>query len=104
MVHRRIFNNAKEMALAMSLQGIRLSEVRQLTGVSESSLKRLRSTHRKAGTASIKATAPERMLTLAEVQVCHTFLKHPASVFHAILVHLRLCRAPARHIPLRAAN
>jgi transposase-like protein len=82
MVRRHISNDVKELALAMSLQGIRDSEVRQVTGVSEHSLKRLRSTHRKVGAASVEETSPgPQMLTSAEVQVCHIFKTNYDSIF-----------------------
>ena len=57
MVGRHISDEIKEMALSMSLQGISDSDIRQFTGVSERSLKRLRSRHRKTGAVSCKPTA-----------------------------------------------
>ena len=74
MVRRHISDDIKELALSMSLQGISDSEIRELTGVSERSLKRLRSTHCKTGVVSsrsIDASQP-RMLSAMAVQVRHT--------------------------------
>ena len=78
MVRRHISDDIKEMALSMSLQGIRASEIRELTGISERSLKRLRSTYRKTGTGAAVVKGDDldrpRMLTAMAVQVCHTSL------------------------------
>ena len=74
MVRRHISDDIKELALSMSLQGISDSEIRELMGVSERSLKRLRSTHRKTGvisSRSIDASWP-CMLSAMAVQVRHT--------------------------------
>ncbi len=49
MVGRYISDELKEMALSMSLQGLRDLEVHELMGISVQSLKRLRSTYRKTG-------------------------------------------------------
>lgn len=49
MVRRHISTELKETALSMSLQGISDAEIREITGISERSLKRLRSTHRRTG-------------------------------------------------------
>lgn len=71
MVCRHISDEVKEMALSMSLQGLCDSKIRELTGVSERSIKRFRSTYRRTGAVSVKPTAPgrPRMLTAMEVQV-----------------------------------
>jgi transposase len=78
MVHRHISDDVKEMALSMSLQGIADSEIRELMGISERSLKRLRSSYRKAGVVSVKPVAPgrPRTLTAMAVQVRQTSLQH----------------------------
>lgn len=49
MVGRHISTELKETALSMSLQGIPDAEIRASTGISERSLKRMRSAHREAG-------------------------------------------------------
>jgi transposase len=71
MVRRHISNDLKEMALAMSLQGLGDSEIREYTGISERSLKRLRHTYRNTGAVSAKpdAVGRPRMLTAMEVKV-----------------------------------
>jgi transposase len=76
MVRRRISDDVKQMALAMSLQRIPQSEIRQLTGVSERSLKRLRSSYRKTDAVSAKSatTGRPRLLTSVEVKVRHIYL------------------------------
>jgi transposase-like protein len=76
MVRRRISDDVKQMALAMSLQRIPQSEIRQLTGVSERSLKRLRSSYRKTDAVSAKSvpTGRPRLLTSVEVKVRHIHL------------------------------
>ena len=58
MVGRHISNELKEMALAMSLQGLTDSEVHAFTGISVRSLKRLRNVHRRTGEVSRKALVP----------------------------------------------
>jgi hypothetical protein len=77
MVRRHISDDVKEMAFSMSLKGMSDSNIRQLTGVSERSLKRLRSTYRKTGYVSVKpfATGRPRLLTSMEVKVCHASLE-----------------------------
>lgn len=49
MVRRQISIELKEAALSMSLNGMPDAEIRQVTGISERSLKRLRSLYRKTG-------------------------------------------------------
>lgn len=49
MVRRHISTELKEKALSMSLDGMPDAEIRELTGISERSLKRLRSVYRKTG-------------------------------------------------------
>jgi hypothetical protein len=74
MVRRYISDDIKEMALSMSLQGISDSEIRELTGVSERSLKRLRSVHRQTGAVSSRPidVGWPRILSAMAVQVRHT--------------------------------
>ena len=78
MVRRHISNETKELALSMSLQGICDLEIRELTGISERSVKRLRRTYRNTGAVSHKPVAPgrPRTLTSMEVKVCCVFLSH----------------------------
>ena len=77
MVRRHISNDLKEMALSMSLQGLSDSDIREYTGISERSLKRLRSTYRATGTVSRKAldTGRPRVLTSVEVKVRRNILR-----------------------------
>jgi len=49
MVRRHISIELKESALSMSLNGMSDAEIRKVTGISERSLKRLRSVYRKTG-------------------------------------------------------
>ena len=76
MVRRHISDDLKEMALSMSLQGLSDSDIREYTGISERSLKRLRSTYCATGTISRKAvdTGRPRLLTAQEVKVCRNIL------------------------------
>jgi hypothetical protein len=73
MVGRRISDELKEMALSMSLQGLTDAEIREITGISERSLKRLRSTYRKAycdtGGVSCPSPGRSRMLSSMEAKV-----------------------------------
>ena len=71
MVHRHISDDLKEMALSMSLQGLSDSEIREYTGISERSLKRLQSTYRAIGAVSCKPldSGRPRVLTAIEVKV-----------------------------------
>jgi hypothetical protein len=83
MVRRHISDDSKEMALSMSLQGISDSKIRELTGISERSLKRLRSTHRKTGVFSPTLADPgrPRILTAMTVKVRHTPLEYVLQCF-----------------------
>ncbi|KAN0139261.1 Homeodomain-like protein [Lactarius tabidus] len=49
MVRRHISTELKESALSMSFDGMSDAEIRKITGISERSLKRLRSVYRKTG-------------------------------------------------------
>ena len=72
-VRRHISDEIKEMAIAMSLQGICDAEVSGFTGISPRSLKQLRSTHRRIFTVSCKPIDPGRprtVLTSVDVNVC----------------------------------
>ena len=69
MARRRIPNETKELALSMSLQGISDLEIRELTGISERSVKRLRRIYRNSGSAAQKSVAPGRPRTLSSVEV-----------------------------------
>jgi transposase len=60
MVGRYISDELKEMALSMSLQGLRDLDIHEYTGISVRSLKRLRRTHRQTGEVSRKPIAPGR--------------------------------------------
>jgi len=73
MVGRHISDELKEMALSMSLQGLRDSEVHELTGISVRSLKRLRSTYRETGGEVSRkpiATGRAHILTVMDRKVC----------------------------------
>jgi len=72
MVRHHISDELKETALSMSLQGICDSDIREYTGISERSLKRLWKTHRESGAVSRKATTlgRHRVLTSMDVRVC----------------------------------
>jgi transposase-like protein len=74
MGRRTIPNDVKETALCMSLQGMTDSDIRQITGVSERSLKRFRSTHRKNSAVSAKPPAgvEARLLTAMDVKARQT--------------------------------
>ena len=76
MVRRHISDELKEMALSMSLQGLSDSDIREFTGISERSLKRLRSTYRAIGAVSRKPleTGRPRVLTVMEVKVRRNIL------------------------------
>jgi len=76
MVRRQISDELKQMALSMSLQGIRDSEIRENTGISERSLKRIRKTHRALGEVSGKQAilGRSRILSGTEVKVRHIYV------------------------------
>jgi hypothetical protein len=71
MVYRHISDELKEMALSMSLQGLSDPDIRDFTGISERSMKRVRSTFRDTGQVSRVplATGRCRMLTPMEAKV-----------------------------------
>lgn len=100
MVYRHISDELKEMALSMSLQGLSDHDIRDFTGISERSLKRVRSTFRDTGQVSRVplATGRNRMLTPMEAKVL-CFILLTGVIDLLILVSLSLCRAPARHGP-----
>ena len=77
MVRRHISDDLKEMVLSMSLQGLSDSDIRKYTGISERSLKRLRSTYCAVGAVSRKPldTGRPRVLTAIEVKVRHNILR-----------------------------
>ncbi|KAH8980709.1 hypothetical protein EDB86DRAFT_3087701 [Lactarius hatsudake] len=68
MVRRYISDELKEMALSMSLQGLTDPEIRDFTGISERSLKRLRSTYRDTGGFSRESPGRPRVLTAIEAK------------------------------------
>ena len=74
MVRRHISTELKKSALSMSLEGMSDAEIREITGISERSLKRLRSVYRKTGDVvlppPIDAGRP-RVLTAIHVKVRH---------------------------------
>ena len=78
MARRRIPDETKELALSMSLQGISDLEIRELTGISERSVKRLRRIYRNSGSVAGKSVAPGRPCTLSsmEVEVRCVYLSH----------------------------
>lgn len=87
MVRRHISDDIKELALSMSLQRLTHSEVRELTGVSERSLKRLRSTYRRTNAVSATPVAPgrPRVLTSMEVKVRHTYISEMPIYSHSTI-------------------
>ena len=107
MVRRHITNESKELALSMSLQGICDMEIRNLTGISERSVKRLRRTYRNSGAVSCKpvASGRPRLLSSMEVKVSHTGIRMMCTFLtYSIVGPLRLRQTPARHEPGRAAD
>jgi transposase len=94
MVRRHISDDLKEMALAMSLQGLGDSEIRQYTGISERSLTRLRHKHRNTGAVSAKPNdgGRPRMLTSMEVKVSCVFFLY----WSLITLYQFLCDCVAR--------
>ncbi|KAH9027068.1 hypothetical protein EDB85DRAFT_1976642 [Lactarius pseudohatsudake] len=69
MVHQ-YSNDIKDLALSMSLQGLRDSEICGLTGISVQSLKRFRQTHRETGgVPSLPPIDNGRPRTLTAIQV-----------------------------------
>jgi hypothetical protein len=77
------------MALSMSFQGLSDPEVRDLTGISERSLTRLRSTYRNTGAVSRPSPGRNRMLTSMEAKVrCTIFRAGCPSHFLLYLVPL----------------
>jgi transposase len=85
MVGRNISDELKEMALSMSLQGLRDSDIHEYTGISVRSLKRLRSTHRQTGEVSRKPVVPGRARDLTSMHKKVRF-----KVSHIIFVSQRL--------------
>jgi transposase len=75
MVRRHISKETKELALSMSLQGISDLEIREMTGISERSVKRLRKTYRNSGSAAVALGRP-RTLSSMEVKVRCVYLSH----------------------------
>jgi transposase len=77
MVRRHISTELKELALSMSLQGLRDSEIHEYTGISVRSIKRFRSLHRRTG--NVVAPPPINtgrpcMLTVIQIMVCLQFI------------------------------
>ena len=68
MVGRIISKELKEMALSMSLQGIRDSEIHEYTGISVRSLKRLRSTYRQNEEDPRKPAGRPQNMNLSSIQ------------------------------------
>lgn len=92
MVGRHISDELKEMALAMSLQGLPDSEVHELTGISVRSLKRLRSTHRRTGGVSRKPLVPGRPRNLTSMQrqfLCDCVERQPDITLTELQTELR---------------
>lgn len=72
MVRRHISTELKKTALSMSLEGMSDAEIRKITGISERSLKRLRSVYRKTGSVVLPPpfdVGRPRMLTSIQVKV-----------------------------------
>ena len=107
MVRRHITNESKELALSMSLQGICDMEIRNLTGISERLVKRLRHTYCNSGAVLCKpvASGRPRLLSSMEVKVSHTGIRMMCTFLtYSIVGPLRLRQTPARHEPGRAAD
>ena len=83
MVRRHISSDLKEMALSMSLQGLRDSDVREFTGISVRSLTRLRSTFRRTGDVLPPPLIdPGRPRILTAIQVKVSSLQHIIPILH----------------------
>ena len=91
MVCCHISDDLKEMALSMSLQGLSDSDIREYTGISERSLKRLRSTYCAVGAVSRKPldTGRPRVLTAIEVKVRHNILRFIINLLALVSLWLR---------------
>jgi hypothetical protein len=91
MVGRHISDDLKQMALSMSLQGLRDSDIHEYMGISVRSLKRLRSTFRETGgDVSRKpiSTGRPHILTSMDRKVRLTMLLKALSHLTKILVPL----------------
>ena len=82
MVRHHISDELKEVALLMSLRGYPDLEICGLTGISEQSLRRLRSTHRNTGAVSHTSPGRFRMLTAMEAKVRRTIKPSLELDFH----------------------
>ena len=92
MVSRHISDELKEMALAMTLQGLSDSDVHTLTGISVRSLKRLRSTHRLTGAVSRRPLVPGRPRNLTSMQkqfLCDSVERKPDMSLAELQTELR---------------
>ena len=92
MVGRHISDELKEMALAMSLQGLPDLEVHEFTGISIRSLKRLRNTHRRTGAVSRKPLVPGRPRNLTSMHtqfLCDTVERQPDIALVELQTELR---------------
>ena len=72
MGYRHISDELKQTLLSMSLHGLSDMEIREITGVSERTLTRLRSTFRDTGAVSRMRPGRFRILTAIEAKVCCT--------------------------------
>ena len=87
MVRRHISSDLKEMALSMSLQGLRDSDVREYAGISERSLKRFRSNFRRFGGVlppPLIDPGRPRILSAIQVKVCSN---HFILILHLIYLN-----------------
>ncbi len=87
MVRRLISKDLKESALALSLRGMRDWEIRESTGISERSLRRLRSTYRATGAVldEVVPSGRPRMLTSMEVKVHCTHSKSAITLYYTVV-------------------
>ena len=92
MVGRHISEELKEMALAMSLQGLPDSEVHEFMGISIRSLKRLQNTHRCTDAVSRKPLVPGRPRNLTSMHtqfLCDTVERQPDIALVELQTELR---------------
>ena len=91
MVGRRISNELKEMALSMSLQGLRDSEIQEFTGISVRSLKCLRSTYRQNGEVAREPLAgrPRCLTSMQKQFICDCVERQPDMALLELKTELR---------------
>ena len=80
------------MALSMSLQGLRDSEIQEYTGISVRSLKRLRSTYRQSGEVARERVVNGRPRCLTSMQkqfICDVVERQPDAALLELQTELR---------------